>query len=447
MLGRIMRSPKLRINVSDRSKKRFIIALGIAVLMHLPVTPMLPLMRMVHRIAVRNREVTPPKPAAPLEVEVELQQAAQVEERRQQKAEAAEAQRDEATSSHQAALPDKPAAPLPFAQAKPPPPAEEPAVDPAKEEKKKKLHDLGLEGAEAKKDEVRPGVTLGLWLSQLRDNPLGKEIVDIASCDRQWRTFSQQGIDLLNDFEGVLIVGPSLFEPGQMTAAVRHSLAKERVYAVVDGLVQKSGNKGRWVKPNVAQVRIGRESHVLMPQQDDLFFVAPAKGWEALHRAKQGMKVPKSEGRLASVVLTKPNQVLKRVGLSLPARIVSLRLEVFVYADQSGELKLELEDTSSTAAGEDLREVSNELSDFFADAWLLTSTLSSFTGAEQVTTGPEAAPKLELATQENNIAGSARLSVGQTRTTLNLIRSLMCRKPKLPTNTGSGAGNLAAKAK
>lgn len=421
------------ISILDRSKKRILVALGVAILVHLPVTPMLPVMRIVHRIAMQRREVERHNlPEPPREVEVQLEQALNQEAQHQAQKEAAQERREPASEAGALSMPE--AANVPFNQAKAvaeaPQPVEDAADGKLKEAKKEKLKDVGLEGDLAKKKNENPGISLGLWLSSLRENPLGKHLVQIASCDREWRGFVEQGIDPLNDFEGVLVVGPSLFDPGAMTAAVRHSLPKERVQQVVDGLVQRSGRNGRWLEPGVATARMGKAQRVLLPHQDDLFFVAPTKGWQALHKMQHPMKVPASEGRLASVVLSRPNQVLRRAGLVLPERIASLRLEVYANSDESSDLKLELEDESERAAAADVSKVSRLLSDFFSDVWLLTSTLSSFTGDRPAGSGPELSPSLTLHVDEKSLAGSIHLSSGQTRTVLDLAASLMCRKPK-----------------
>jgi hypothetical protein len=417
------------ISLLDRSKKRIIAALALAVLVHLPVTPVLPVLRMVHRLSVKNRELEQPiKPVAPPEVEVQLERAIQQEQRHQEQVHASAQAEPEGPSASLAMTPPQS---VPFNQASPPetPPDENP-IESREKKEKEKLKDIGLEGDLAKKDDTKPGVSLGLWLSSLRDNPLGKELVRIATCDRQWRGFVEQGIDLLNDFDGVLVVGPSLNEPGALTAAVRHSLPEERVHQVVDGLVKRSGKNGKWLEPSVATARFGKDQRVLMPHQKDLFFMTPSKGWRTLHELKHPMKVPASEGRLASIVLSKPNETLKNAGLMLPKRISSLRLEVYAYPDQSGDIKLELDDVDSKAADEDVEKVSKLLSDFFSDAWTLASTFASFAGVESDSQGPELAPRLNLVAKDSTMSGTIRLTPRQTRRTVSLVSSLLCRKSK-----------------
>jgi hypothetical protein len=237
-------------------------------------------------------------------------------------------------------------------------------------------------------------------------------------------------VDLLKDFDGALVVGPGLFEPRQMTVAVHHSLPPERVHDIVDGLVRQSGKSGRWVEDDVATARLGKVQRMLMPQQKDLFFVAPSKGWEALHKTKQALSVPTAEGRVLSLVLVPPQKALERAGLTLPKRIGELRLELYANPDQSIDIRVELEDSSASAAERDVKTISKQLHDFFADVWATASTLSTLSGSNDADSRAELAPRLDLSVDEKTLTGMIHLSPSQTRTTLNLAASLMCRKSK-----------------
>lgn len=412
------------IEVLDRSKKRILIAFGVAILLHFPVTPVVPVLRM----ALRLRSGEPPPAASqelkPREVEVELREALHQEELRKQAPPP-----PQETKAASLAMSPPLAPPPPAVKFNKSTPAAKDAEDPPKDPKKEKVKDVGLEGM-ASQITGKPGVTLGLWLSSLRANPLGKRLAEVAACDREWKVFVEQGVDLLNDFDGALVVGPALFEPRQMTVAVRHGLPKDRVHSVIDGLVQKSGPNGRWLKPDVASVRLGRVQRTLMPQQDDLFFVAPGKGWEALHDLKQPLGVPEADGRLLSLVLTPPQKALERAGLALPRRISELRLEVFANADQSIDVRVELEDVSPDAAHEDVVRVSRQLHDFFADVWVVATTLGSIAGTNEDSVRPEMAPRLDLTVDEKTLAGLIHLSPNQTKASIELAASVLCRKSK-----------------
>lgn len=417
------------IQVLDRSRKRLAVAVGVAILLHLPFTPVMPVLRLLNRVT-RHKDVRAANTqlTAPRQVEVELREALRSDELRQEQAQI------QPPSNGPSLTVDTPSSvkfskSLPAANAE-----EEKEANRIRDLKKGKVKNVGLEGNLENKITGKPGITLGLWFSSMRDLPLGKRLTEIASCDIEWKTFVNLGVNLLQDFEGVLVVGPNLTDSGQMTAAVRHNLKNERVHEVMDKLVQKSGKNGRWIAPDVATAKLGRIQRVLLPKQDDLFFVVPNKGWQALHNVKEPLRVPSAEGRAASLVLVQPNKLLERVGLSLPKRLNEMRLEVFANPDQSIDIKIELEDSSSAAAKQDARNVAQQMHDFFADMWVAAAAVRAITGSGSGS-GPgdaptlETAPRLDLTPDEKTLSGMIHLSPSQARTTLELIASVVCRKP------------------
>jgi hypothetical protein len=420
------------IQVLDRSRKRLAVAIGVAILLHLPFTPVMPVLRLLNRVS-RQKHLDSPNAqlVAPRQVEVELKQALRSEELRHE-----QAQVQQPTNGPSLSV-DSPSS-VKFSKSAPATKSDE-AKEAAKpkEPKKEKVKNVGLEGNMENKISGKPGVTLGLWFSSMRDHPLGKRLTEIATCDVEWRTFVGLGVNLLKDFEGVLVVGPNLTDSGQMTAAVRHNLPSQRVHDVMDKLVQKSGKSGHWIAPDVATAKLGRVQRVLIPKQEDLFFVAPNKGWQALHDVKEPLRVPSADGRSASLVVVQPNRLLERVGLSLPRRLSEMRLEVFANADQSIDIKIELEDSSPQAAKQDARRVSSQMHDFFADMWVTAAAVRAITGAASdpnpsETPSLDSAPRLDLSPDEKTLAGMVHLSPAQARTTLELISSVVCRKPGKP---------------
>jgi|GEM_PF-1927088 len=416
----------------DRSRKRLAIAFGLALLLHMPFTPAMPVLRLMTRV---TRSRVPPDtsarvPLPPREVEVELREAARNEELRQEQAKSQ-------PPSHGPSLTVDPPGNVKFSKSAAAKPEPEKQAVKQRDPKKEKVKEIGLQGNLNKKMTGKPGMTLGLWFSTMREQPLGKRIVEIASCDVEWRTFVNAGVNLLEDFDGVLVVGPNLVDSAQMTAAVRHALPQQKVHEVMDKIVQKSGGNGQWVSPDVAKAKFGRVQRVLLPKQEDLFFIAPNKGWQALQNVKEPLRVPSSEGRTVSLVLQRPNQLLERVGLSLPKRIRELRLEVFANPDQSMDIKVELEDASAAAAQQDAKSVSRQMHDFFADLWVATSALKAITGTSADSAegaALETAPRLDLTPDDKTLTGMIHLSPSQARTSLELIASAICRKKSKPTD-------------
>ncbi len=399
----------------DRSKKRLALAGFVALLIHLPLTPAMPVLRLAHRLSAGNDA---PKPLPPQEVEVELQEALRHEEKRQRapdpKPQRANVQMESAPSVR-------------FAQGATP--REEEKGDRApKDPRKDRMKQVGLEGDPDRKIIGRPAVTIALWFQSLRDSPLSKELTAIAACDREWRRFLDQGVDPLSDLDGVLVVGPSLFDSAELTVAVQHHLPAERVSIILQALIQASGDQGRWLAPNVASVRLARRPRVLMPLREDLFFVTPSKGWEALHRVKAPLRVPSAEGRAASLTLVDPNRVLGRLGVTLPKGIRELRLELFSNADQSVDVRVELGAASSAAAARDAERAAAQLKDLVTDLWSAATTLGSLTGTNGGSSHLELPPRLDLELDDQTLSGMLRLSPGQTRATLSLLSSFVCRK-------------------
>ncbi len=419
----------------DRSRKRLIIALIAALLLHMPFTPAAPMVRLLRRFIhfeetpAAKVKLTPPPPR---EVEVELREALRSDVERQEQALLAKPSN---ASSLSLGMPKPTPSPVKFAQgeaSRPPPKPEEPAAKP-EPPKKPKIKQVGLEGKVKGDIRGRPNVTIGVWFPSFRDHPLGGTVGKMLTCDPEWRSFVQQGIDPLRDFEGVLVVGPNVRESGKMTAAVRHHLPPEQVKSVVGALVTKSGPKGHWLTPDAAQTRLGKVDRVLLPHQSDMFFVTPPEGYQGLADAKSPLRVPNAEGRSASVALRQPASVLKRAGLSLPDRLGELRLEVFTNPDQSLDVRVELDDSSAETAKDDAPRISRQMHDFFADIWMATSTLGSLTGAGPRNAPSEVAPRLDLVADEKTLVGMIHLSPAQTKTTLDLLVSLICRGKTPPT--------------
>ena len=70
----------------DRSRKRLVIAVGVAILLHMPLTPVMPVLRLARRVARHQTHQQAQVPQPPRQVEVELKEAIKSEEMRQEQA-------------------------------------------------------------------------------------------------------------------------------------------------------------------------------------------------------------------------------------------------------------------------------------------------------------------------------------------------------------------------
>jgi hypothetical protein len=425
----------LLLDFVERSRKRLLVAGVIALGLHLPFTPAMPLFRVLERMMLlrEDQSVKQEEPVPPQQVEVELKELA-----RQEEAKKFEEQKQDKNANSLSLSKPAPTPPtgVKFAQGQNQPASEQKAENPASPPpppEKKRPKEIGLDGKLSQDLAGKPGVTLGLWFTSFRDHPLGASVGQLLACDPQWNAFLQQGVDPTRHFEGALVVGPSIKEPKKMTAAIRHNLPPEQVKSVMGALVEQSGPQGRWLRPDVANARVGKTPRVLFPHSQDTFFVTPPKGWETLHDVTEPLRVPSADGRSLSLTIRRPSNALSRFGVTLPARLRELRLEVFANVDHSVDVKLELDDASEAAAQADVRKVSSQLRNLFADLWATTEAVRALTGlAMGRDQRAQPAPTLDLVAEQKTLVGNLHFSAGQAKTTLELLTSVACKKGKRP---------------
>src|SRR4030095_4527400 len=144
------------IELLDRSRKRLALGFCIAILIHLPLTPGMPMLSFVQRMTDRKAKQASP-PAPPREIEVELQEALRSEEKRLQN------EKLEASSKAASVQIEAPAN-VRLAKGEPNPkdakseakPESTNKTEAKKQVRKTKVRDLGLEGELASKLVYRP---------------------------------------------------------------------------------------------------------------------------------------------------------------------------------------------------------------------------------------------------------------------------------------------------
>jgi len=117
-----------------------------------------------------------------------------------------------------------------------------------------------------------------------------------------------------------------------------------------------------------------------LPQQEDLFFIAPGKGWETSHGVNRPLRVPMATGAWSASRSSLHKDAGARRALAAK-RFSEMRLEAFANADGSSDIRVELVDASPEAAEKDVEPIFELLHDFFADVWAVASALGNLTGA------------------------------------------------------------------
>lgn len=432
-----------------RYARRFAVAFVLACLVHLPLTPVMPLLRLA-RTAEKLRDDdrswdydAPPVSSEPMEIVDLVPPPPKPAEK-------------DAFTVPKAALEGKPVDAKPaepkgevrFAEGaapEPPKPAE-PAPDETSEDaalpKKKTAEDdpkatpdapkagdkkpVGLAGELAKQVVGKPNVTLALWMAPLRDHALGKRFDNLFACSPEWRTFLDAGVSPMSDLDGMLVTGPQITDITKSTVAVQHHLASSRVTDLFSTLVAKSGAVGKFVRDDVAQILVRRHVRILFPHATHMVFMAPTSGWEPIHDQRAPLALPDPNGRAISLTLQKPAKPLGKV-VSLPARLAELRVDVFLDADGGADLQLDFDDVSEEAAAADAARVEAALGTMFGDLSLVAQAASALLAGGRKLELPR--PRFEAV--EKRITATIHVPPENAEGVLGLAGRFVCphRKP------------------
>ena len=297
-----------------------------------------------------------------------------------------------------------------------------------KPEKDAPKETVGLRGALNDKVVGKPNVTLAMWFPPIREHQLAGTVEKLFGCAPEWRPMIAQGVKPLADVEGMLVVGEQLSDPSGMTVALQHSMTSERLKGVAEGMVQSSGERGAWVKEGVAKVVIARKERIVFEHPRDMVFMAPPTGWEAIHDTTEPLGLPPSKGRAMSLTLQKPSRPLRRLGLKLPDRLTEMRLDVFANSDGSADLQIDFDEESDAQALADAPQVSRALSQLFSDLSQVTQTVDAVIPGEG--DAKLRLPDVDFDPVGKRIAGSIHFAPRQTSKMLSLLSKVVCPKPK-----------------
>lgn len=433
-------------------KKPLIFTFMLALLVHAPLTPLFPLLRVLQRAALLREEdkreweykdeskqdlsvpielvQMPPKPAStgaegamslPVDKPVAKPASASNPDAPKQKT---EVKLGAGKTAQSQAKEDADKADSPGEKEKKAKREEQKRKDDASDKK----DEVGLKGTNAKLS-GKPNVSLALWFEPIRTHELAKVADKLFACAPEWKPFLAEGIVPMTDLEGVLVVGPKLADASQMTAAVQHKLEKSRMRGVAEALVAKSGEHGAWLEPEVAKVFLLKRERAMFAHETDMIFITPKDSYKAIHDAKDPMSLPPSGGRALAVSLQKPSRPLKKLGLRLPDRLTELRIDVFANLDGSADMQLDFDDVGENEARVDAPIVTATVASLFADLSSVTRTVDAFT-ADGSNDATLKLPDISFDAVEKRLTATAHFDARQTSKMLGLMSRVVCPKPK-----------------
>ena len=347
---------------SDTTLGRFGWGVVMAVLLHLPLTPLAALFGLLTLLTARQppAEALPPLTGIP----VDLLEGEEAE-----------------------------APPLPT----PPPPAPEPAVAMAPPTEKPeptapKIRDAGVSDAESsdaaadagdagteqddagvadggitdpvaasgaeKIADVNANVQIKIFSEKIRSHPLARRIGPLIASVPQWSDFlGPAALDPIADVDRILIWGPQLRDSSEVGALVKVNVSKERVHAAIDGIVRSDPETGAWLDAGVpaATARVDRAPRVFILPPSDLVIVVPPSAAEKTMKAAPKLKFKPARGpEVMTARLATPWRAFRGTGIpfDIPRSISDARFKVTLDEHGGAILEMIAKDENAEKAAE-----------------------------------------------------------------------------------------------
>jgi hypothetical protein len=331
---------------------------ALALVLHVPFSPIVGLLGLVHLLGTNEVEGPPPPPLT----EIPLDLFEDDDAPSGKPAETPEAKEPAAVAEPEAALPAepepvvvKPKKPKELPDAGAPEPVDAGAPDASK------TSDAGAaDAADAAPPgdagpERKPGEGIGspvagigdkrvvdpnahvqvlIQMNRVRQHPLGNRVGPLLRNVYQWRDFfGPTQIDPVRDLDRMLIVGSQLRDSSGVVAILEFNVPQERVRSAVDLLVTRDP-QGTWLDGGVpaAQARADRGDRVFVMPAPKLLVVAPPSVLEA---AKKFKKLPRElkGDEIAIVHLDTPANAFIGLPVVIPKSIRSADVRLSPRAD------------------------------------------------------------------------------------------------------------------
>jgi hypothetical protein len=211
---------------------------------------------------------------------------------------------------------------------------------------------LSLVGGLRRAVEGKPNVSIVLWFSTIREHPLGPLVGGLLGCIPQWRDFVGDLVNPLTDLDGVMLVGPQMRDTSKVTILAQSRMEDDRVQSVFAALAHKPGGNPVPAPPGTRAVkfRADRADRIAFTHPRSMIIVTPPEGFEQLRDLKGPLSLPAGKGRALSVGLVNPWRPARAIGLRLPETLREVRINVAAAPDGGIDIAIEFDDASPEAA-------------------------------------------------------------------------------------------------
>jgi hypothetical protein len=222
---------------------------------------------------------------------------------------------------------------------------------------------LSLVGGLRRAVNGEPNVSVVLWFSTIREHPLGTLVGNVLSCIPQWADFIGDLVDPLQDFDGVWIAGPQLRDTSKLTIMAQSRMDDSHIDSVFGALSRRSGGSVLTAPTGMRAIRFhaDRADRVALTHPRNMIIVTPPEGFEQLRDLKGPLSLPAGKGRALSLSLVTPWRPARAIGLRWPETLRALRIDVTAASDAGIDIAVELDDESPEAAAQHAPQITDQL--------------------------------------------------------------------------------------
>ena len=200
-------------------------------------------------------------------------------------------------------------------------------------------------------------VRVQLFPEPLKRHPAGAIIARFLALEPQWQEFlGPSGIDPLSDFSKVVIMGPQLADSSQVGVFLEYKGETRDMRKAVDALVQRTAG-AHWETKNkkpVAYVHAAGGDRVIVLYPNHGIAIVPPKPSEQMLALSKlpSIGTPSNDDEILQLLLRTPYRVraFKRAGIDVPRSISLAQVFISGAANGGAQIRLELEDESPEAA-------------------------------------------------------------------------------------------------
>ena len=235
-----------------------------------------------------------------------------------------------------------------------------------------------------------PNVQIWVASDRIRKHELGGHFGRLLTRIPEWKGFfAGTAVDPIRDLDQLLIAGPQLRDSRKIVAMMYYNVPERKIRGAIDHLIAGSTPKGEWLKDTpveAARATADRGERIFaLVGAKRLLVVLPPEAKDQLAGLKDAKPLGKpGVGILASTIT--PANALRELPLRLPSTLTWVGISVTPTADGGADLLIEAVDKTPELAAEHAADITQQI-ETVRKVEVLGASFEAFQRVEFVATG------------------------------------------------------------